>query len=84
MPKVKVPVKMQGEVRWSKKITQDLRRNFYRSGVKLISVNGKTVDKTIHFDKKYKVVWSVVLESVFGSFHKMIKKLKRDKAKTEK
>lgn len=80
VPNVKVHVRMTGEIRWSRKIKENARgKNLYRSGVKLLSANGKAVNKSIHFDKKYKVAWSVVLEEVFGNFKKMARKLRKKK-----
>ncbi|MCM8791249.1 MAG: PilZ domain-containing protein [Candidatus Omnitrophica bacterium] len=77
-PIVKGPVRMEGEVRWSKKISgKEGDRGLFRTGVRLISVNGKSVADSIYFDKKYKIVWSAVLESLFGNFAAMLKKLKK-------
>ena len=40
----------------------------YHIGVILSRVDGESVYDSIHFDKEYGVNWSVVLESVFGSY----------------
>ena len=80
-PNVKVPIRMQGEVRWSRKFLQGpKKRNMFHTAVMIIVVNGKSVAKSIHFDTGYKVIWSTVLETVLGSYKKMVKKLKRAKA----
>jgi hypothetical protein len=74
-PKIRRPVKMEGEVRWSHKIAGrpgDAKK--YDTGVRLILVNGKSVADSVYFDKKYKIMWSIVLESLFGSFAAAIKK----------
>ncbi len=47
--------------------------------MKLISVNGKSVAGSIHYDAEYKIAWSIVLEAVFGSYKTMIKRLKNSK-----
>ena len=76
-PKVKRPVKMEGEVRWSRKLPEKHEgKNIYHTGVRLISVNGKPVVDTIYFDKKYKILWSAVLDAMFGSFAAALKKVK--------
>ena len=84
-PNVEIPVLMDGEVRWSHKITKSLRyKGMFYTGVKVISVNGKSVADSIHYDFEYKVDWSIVLETVFGSFKQMVKRLKannKDKKK---
>ena len=74
-PRVKSPVKMEGEVRWSKKISGETKDAFH-TGVRLISVNGKPVSDSIYFDNKYNVMWSVVLESLFGDFAAALRKFK--------
>lgn len=77
LPKRKEPVYMIGEVRWSKQLPIS-RDDIYEfdTGVKLISVMGESVSKTIHLDKEYRVCWSVVLDYVFGSFRKMMQEKK--------
>lgn len=82
LPNTKLPIQMEGKVKWSKRLKiRPTRAGLFRTGVKLISVDGKPVSGSIYYDKEYKVVWSVVLETVFGSFKKMAKKFKRDKRK---
>ncbi|MFH1678915.1 MAG: PilZ domain-containing protein [Candidatus Omnitrophota bacterium] len=76
-PNIVVPVRMQGKVLWDIEFPQG--SGLFHAGVKLISVNKKPVADTIHYDKKYKVIWSIVLESVFGSFKTMVKKIKEHK-----
>lgn len=78
-PNTKVPNLMEGEVRWSHKNPKDIKyKDMFHTGVKLITVNGKSVTDSIYHDKKYEVDWSIVLEAVFGSFKKMIKHLKEN------
>ena len=79
-PNVKVPIQMQGEVRWSRKLPQGLeKKNVFNTAVRLTLVNGKSVADSIHFDAGYKVAWSAVLEAVFGGYKAMLRKLKRSK-----
>jgi hypothetical protein len=76
-PIVKRPVKMEGEVRWSRRILPAAGRTArFCTGVRLISVGNKKVSDSIYFDEKYKVVWSAVLESLFGNFAAMVRKIK--------
>ena len=76
-PKAKKPVLLEGEVRWSHPVSTDPRyKKLCHTGVKLLLADGKAVSGSIFHDKENDVAWSVVLESVFGSFKKMIKSLK--------
>jgi hypothetical protein len=76
-PKVKGPVKMEGQVRWSRKLPGKTRaKDAYFTGVRIILVDNKLVSDTIYFDKKYKVMWSTILESLFGNFAATLKKAK--------
>ena len=75
LPKSKTPIPMVGEVRWSRKISQSSSETGkYNTGVMLLSVNGRSVARSIHIDRKYNEPWSIVLDSVFGSFHKILHK----------
>ncbi|MCK5581236.1 MAG: PilZ domain-containing protein [Candidatus Omnitrophica bacterium] len=70
VPSDKDPVRMIGQVRWSslcksEKIASVQR---YETGVKLLAVNGEDVEKTVFLDEINKIMWSNVLESVFGRF----------------
>ena len=77
-PIVKGPVRMEGEVRWSQKNPGKAgEKDAFRTGVRLIEVNGKSVADSIYFDRKYKIAWSAVLESLFGNFAAMVRKLKK-------
>jgi hypothetical protein len=69
------PVNMLGEVAWSKKMVEKKdSRDQYMTGIRLLEVNGKTVANTIEFDKEYKIVWSSVLDAVFGNFRNFVDK----------
>ena len=78
-PKMKVASLMEGEVRWSHKVLDDPKySDMFHTGVKIITVDGESVADSIYHDKKYAVDWSIVLESVFGSFNEMIRHLGGD------
>lgn len=82
-PAMKNPVCMEGEVRWCEKKTKKLRNeNLYYVGVKLISVEGKTVSRSTHYDKEYKIMWGAVLEALFGNFKEMAKAIRAKKKNT--
>lgn len=69
LPGAAVPVRMKGEVRWSQCVSDEqTKEKVYQTGVLLRTVEDKPVAGTIHYDKEYHVHWSIVLESVLGSF----------------
>jgi len=76
LPSEKKPIHMEGQVRWSCATKQKDR---FDTGVKLNTVNGKPVHGSIYFDEENKVVWSAVLDSVFGNFRKLIQNQKKQK-----
>jgi hypothetical protein len=68
-PMVTKPVVMEGCVRWCNKSPEiDKSGEMFHAGVQIKSVNSVSVPDSIYLDKKYKVMWSVLLESVFGNF----------------
>ncbi|MFH1414300.1 MAG: hypothetical protein ABIG56_05590 [Candidatus Omnitrophota bacterium] len=73
LPKLKKPVCMTGQVRWSRMVSPRIKRKYkFDTGVRLISVSGKSVSASIHFDKKDHIFWSIVLDSIFGNFRKLM------------
>ena len=74
LPDEKDPIPMEGEVRWSQPISPN-ETNKFNTGVKLITVNGKSVATSVYYDKANHVIWSIVLESVLGSFKKFAQKI---------
>lgn len=73
-PAVRTPVKMEGQVRWSKKLVRKAgEKEMYHTGLQLVTVNGKSVGDSVYFDKKYKIMWSAVLDSLFGTFAAVMK-----------
>jgi len=81
LPRQKKPICMTGEVRWSRKLAVGTSGRFmYDASVKLLTLRGRMIPDTIYFDRDYNVYWSVVLNSIFGNFKKIIKKIKISKA----
>ena len=75
LPGQKDPVEMNGEVRWSKVLPPGVKdRKKFETGVRLITVDGKSVAETIHYDEAYKIVWSAALESILGNFRIFMQK----------
>ncbi len=69
LPGEKAVIPMTGEVRWSSLASDEtISDNKFDTGVKLLTVNGKTVADSIYFDKDNQVVWSVALEEIVGQF----------------
>ena len=76
VPSKKEPIDMEGEVRWSQRLpSQPKYEQKFDTGVKLITVNGKSVLESIYHDGANQIVWSSALESVFGEFRKLIQKI---------
>ena len=76
LPSAIEPIHMVGKVIWCDAAAESstyvlgdkANKQMYYIGVILSRVDGDSVDDSIHFDKEYGVNWSVVLESVFGSY----------------
>lgn len=76
LPSMTEPIQMRGKAKWCDAVSEastyalDDKKNkqMYQIGVIVSSVDGKSVGDSIHFDEDYGVNWSVVLESVFGSY----------------
>jgi hypothetical protein len=78
-PNAKKPVKMEGEVRWSRKLPDGPEgKEIFQSGVLLVKANNKPVDETIYFDSEYQVMWSEVLGCLFGNFKTLAKQLQKN------
>ena len=72
IPKKEKPIPMIGEVRWSQPFSkEDKEEHRFYTGIKLLKVYDKIVAPTIYFDQTYQVIWSVVLESIFGTFRQI-------------
>lgn len=71
LPKDRHPIHMDGEVRWCDPVAGKKNKDLFDAGIKLESVEGESVDDTVHVDQTHHVVWSNVLESVFGTFRKL-------------
>jgi hypothetical protein len=74
LPSATEPVQMSGEVRWSRASTDGGKKEYpYQTGILLKTVENKSVPETIHYDRQYHVNWSIVLESLLGSFKDIVK-----------
>lgn len=75
LPKQKSPICMTGEVIWSKMLSPHSKGDYqFDTGVRLITVSNNSVLKSVYYDNKNHIIWSTVLDSVFGSFQKFIKR----------
>ncbi len=73
-------INMEGLVMWSEAIAGEKKSEpSYDTGIKVVTVDGKSVPLSIFLDEPNKVVWSAVLESVFGSFKDLSLKRKDSK-----
>ncbi|MFA5059809.1 MAG: PilZ domain-containing protein [Candidatus Omnitrophota bacterium] len=77
LPGQKDPVPMQGEVRWSRPFVNAKNETVFDTGVKIVVVDGKPVTETVFYDSANKIMWSLVLESIFGNFKTLIEKIKK-------
>jgi len=78
LPKSDEPIHMNGQVRWSAQATMNKRHSLlFNTGVKLLTVEGEPVNNSVVLDKTYHVIWSNVLESIFGTFRKIMQQAKK-------
>ncbi len=78
IPSSQQPILMEGQVRWSQPVDQrSSRKKLYDTGVRLITVNGESVEKSIFIDPVHHITWSIVLESIYGGFKHLVLKKKR-------
>lgn len=74
LPKRQRPILMTGQVRWSEKFYCAPSAKYrFDTGVKLLTIKGRSVRQSIYFDREYHVFWSKVLDSVFGGFRKSLR-----------
>jgi len=72
------PIHMQGNVRWSKKAPEtQATYSQYDTGLKLTTIEGRAVGNSIHFDERYKVYWSDVLELISGEWKQFIEEFRK-------
>ena len=74
------PIAMRGEVRWSHPGLSSCEGKKYDTGALLTAIGDKPIEGTIYFDKENQVVWSAVLEALFGNFKTMAKKMRKPSA----
>jgi len=59
------PIHMQGNVRWSKKVSGlEATYSQYDTGLILTTIEGRAVGDSVYFDEKNQVYWSDVLELI--------------------
>ena len=76
LPARKEPIQMKGEVRWSQQLpSQPKYEQKFNTGVKLITVDGKSVLGSVYHDGVHQIVWSSVMESVFGDCRKLTQRI---------
>ena len=81
LPERKKPIFLNGSVIWTQTLDSAEADEFkFDTGVKLITAAGQSVAESIYFDQEHQVVWSIVLETILGSFRKYV----QSKAKTTK
>ena len=92
LPGSKEAIDMKGLVAWCKPIVpsyedrlqEDVEgKRTFEVGVRLLNVNGLSVDESIHHDAVYDVDWSVVLESIFGNFRMLMEGKYKPKDKSK-
>jgi len=78
VPGKKSPVLLDGEVRWSRPIVLKGEDNkTFSTGVKLLTINNKSVEKSVYFNATKQLAWSDVLDSIIGDMLEL--KLKKKK-----
>lgn len=61
----KPPLRLKGSVRWSRAVTGGgTAPSLFDTGLKLITIEGRRVHDSVHYDKMYKLYWSDVLELI--------------------
>lgn len=75
VPWTKTPVHLMAKVRWTKEIASEDTHHF-NTGVKIITIEGKSVEQTIRFDQAHGIYWSEVLESILGQYRIFIQQQK--------
>ena len=73
----KDPIAMEGQVRWSRQsLPLSGKERKFETGVKIISVKGQPILETFQYDSAKQLVWSGVLQTIFGDFKEKVKKRK--------
>lgn len=80
IPSAQSPIPMEGEVKWSQLCRSEAGDRQYETGVKLLTVRDEDVERSVFFDKVHNIVWSNVLEAIFGSFKTLVIKKKRQES----
>ena len=72
LPKGREPIRMDGEVCWCGRSSASDTQVLFDAGIKLATVEGEPVEASVHMDQAHHVLWSNVLESVFGTFRILV------------
>ena len=73
LPQSREPIHMDGEVCWcDRSPLSDAKQVLFDAGVRLQTVEGESVDDSVHLDEVHHLIWSNVLEAVFGTFRKLV------------
>ena len=73
LPQGQQPIHMDGEVRWCDRSSlSDAVPTLFDAGIQIQTVEGQSVDETVRLDDVHHVLWSNVLEAVFGTFRKLV------------
>ena len=76
LPQGKDAVDMEAEVRWSNPVmSKKAQKKLFETGLRVLLVQGESVERSIYYDKAYQIIWSVLLESILGSFRIISQKL---------
>ena len=78
VPAANEPIPMEAEVRWCRVRAprHDDHEHDYQTGVKVVTVKGEEVARTIFQDPVHHMMWSNLLEEVFSSFKELSLKRK--------
>jgi hypothetical protein len=68
LPSGRAPIHMDGEVCWCSLSSSKGAKNLFDAGVRVEKVEGQSVEPTVHLDAEHQILWSNVLESIFGTF----------------
>lgn len=73
LPQGHEPIRMDGKVCWCDRSSlSDGQHTLFDAGIKIKTVEGDSVDESVHLDEAHHVLWSNVLEAVFGTFRKLV------------
>jgi hypothetical protein len=71
LPGAERAIKMDAEARWTAISKEENNNSRFDTGVRIVTVDGNPVAKSVYYDETYHVHWSIVLEAVLGRFRIM-------------